>query len=116
MPRGWPFINLVGHTYGDTLKVVGYAGVRLDGRKKDHPNRTWTCKCTDCGLERVYRANDLRRGKSRCPCRRRNKCSDRLRTLYWLEKGLGKEAMAGLSKARELDESASIVKNMIGKP
>jgi hypothetical protein len=95
MPRGYPFLNLNGHKY-DTLVVQGFAGVRLDGRAKDYPNRTWNCKCSECGLTRIYRANDLRRGKSRCPCKRRNKCSDRIKTLYYIEKCLGPEAMKRL--------------------
>ena len=107
MPRGYPFISLVGHRYG-SLTVIGFAGVRLDGRAKDHPNRTWNCRC-DCGETRVYRANDLRRGKTTsCGCKRRNTWSDRIKTLYYIEKCLGPEAMKGLSRAREADETGAI--------
>jgi hypothetical protein len=105
MPRGYPFISLVGNRYS-SLTVIGFAGVRLDGRNKDHPNRIWNCRC-DCGKTRVYRANDLRRGKATfCGCKRRNTCSDRIKTLYYIEKCLGPEAMKGLSRAREADEKS----------
>jgi hypothetical protein len=115
MPRGYPFISLVGNRYS-SLTVIGFAGVRLDGRAKDHPNRTWNCRC-DCGETRVYRANDLRRGKATsCGCKRKNTCSERIRTLYWIEKSLGKTAMAGLANAREMDETGAIIRHMAGQP
>jgi len=67
---------------------------------------------------RLCRANDLRRGKiNSCGCTRLNKCRDRLRTLFFVEKQLGAQALIGLSQAMQMHDIDIIMKNAgLGSP
>lgn len=90
--RSRPFENLTGRRFGKLI-VLGHAGV-IDRQRR------WRLKC-DCGTILVARAVSLLHGHTRsCGCLRWDKCRDRMETLYWIEKQLGK-AFEGLKQARK---------------
>jgi hypothetical protein len=112
---GWGFINIQGQRFG-SLTVVGHAGMfpQYDGTAV--LGRRWMCRC-DCGITRVIRASALRSGHTKsCGHTRKGKNREHMLTLHYLARHLGKDALKGLSKAREMDATGAIIKHMIPQP
>jgi hypothetical protein len=85
-------------------------------RRRTIKCRRWMCRC-DCGKTKIIRAAALRSGHIKsCGCTRKGKNSERMKTLYFIERHLGKDALAGISKAREMDQTGAILQHMMGKP
>jgi hypothetical protein len=86
------FLDLTGNLYGK-LKVIAFSGVNVRG------DRLWRVHCLDCGKSKVMTAGVLRAGRCKtCGCARYRKQQARLLTLYFLEKELGPEAIAGFER------------------
>lgn len=62
MGMGRPALDLTGNRYGRLVAI------RRDGSCPKTSNARWLCRC-DCGVEKTYRGDHLRRGTSRsCGC------------------------------------------------
>jgi predicted nucleic acid-binding Zn-ribbon protein len=61
------------------------------------------------------RARVLLRGCRDCGCRRDRRNSERMKTLFFIEKQLGPEAVAGLSGARQMEHISSIMAHALGR-
>jgi hypothetical protein len=98
------FNDLAGRQFG-LLRVLGYAGVHelrqtLDAiaelRRSSALHRCLPVSCRSCG------------------CSRNSKSSERLRTLYFLEKQLGAKAMASLTRLSMMDKVSEIIADVLG--
>lgn len=102
------FNDLTGKRFGQ-LTVIAYAGTC-----EKRQTRRWRVQC-DCGATKVVAATALLGGGSRsCGCARYNQARSRLKTLYFLEKQLGPEALAGLERLRGMEHCQAILKNALG--
>ena len=102
------FNDLTGRQFG-LLRVLGYAGV-----DELRQTRRWRVSC-DCGAEKVVGAAPLLAGRCRsCGCSRNSKNSERLRTLYFVEKQLGAKAMPGLTRLSMMDKVSEIMADVLG--
>jgi|SRR5215471_11837851 len=89
-----PFKDLTGRRFG-RWEVIRFIGVKTFG-KDNKRKRTWHCRC-ECGREALVIGSSLTSGQSKgCGCRRVAAQDLRLRTLFDLERILGKEMMASL--------------------
>ena len=96
--KGRRFINLMGNQYG-ALKVIAHAGTN------EHSDRLWRVVCSLCNKSKLMTAAVLRAGRCRsCGCARYRKQRSRLKALYFIERQLGPEALAGFEQA-SADES-----------
>jgi hypothetical protein len=116
--RGKRFHNLTRCTYG-RWRVLGYAGVSLQGRNRTKHKRAWRCLCDPelggCGKIRVVLAGSLRTGKSTsCGCRRREVARLRFAALHCIEKWMGKQAISGFERLVQTDHPETILKNALG--
>jgi hypothetical protein len=107
--RGKRFVDLTSKTYG-RWRVLGHYGVTLQGKDRTERSRAWRVLCDPklggCGKIRVVLAGSLRTGKSTsCGCRRREVAQKRFQTMHYVEKQLGAQAFAGLSKVMEMERS-----------
>ena len=110
--RNKHFRNLTGVRVG-RWTVMGYAGVILKGRAKDHPARAWRCRCS-CGTERVVLANSLCRGISlSCGCIKGEKASRRFKALHFIERHIGK-AITGIEHLAQMEHATTILNNALG--
>src|SRR6266480_7236169 len=62
-----------------------------------------------------YAARVLLRGCRVCGCRRDRGNSERMKMLFFIEKQLGPEAVAGLSRARQMEHISSIMAHALGR-
>lgn len=93
--RGKRFLDLTSRKFG-LLTVVGYSGIGVDDNGKR--TRRWRCRC-DCGEFIITRAQSLLAGKSiSCGHIRRDKARARFRALHFIEKKMGKDAIAGIEQ------------------
>jgi hypothetical protein len=92
------FLDLIRHQFGNgQILVIAYAGPGLDVNTGKH-YRLWRCKCA-CGKVFVIRANSLRQCKTRsCGCLRANKGRARFRALHFIERKMGKDAIADIEQ------------------
>jgi hypothetical protein len=104
------FIDETAKTYG-RWRVLGYFGITLQGKDGAERRRAFRCLCDPelggCGKIRVVLAGSLRSGKSTsCGCRRREVARERFQTMHFVERKLGAQAFAGLSKVMAMERSA----------
>jgi hypothetical protein len=106
--KGRRFLNLMGNQYG-ALKVIAHAGVN------ERSDRLWRVDCSLCNKTKVMTAGVLRANRFKsCGCARYRKQGSRLKTLYFIEKQLGPEAMVGFELIVQMDHPETIFKNAQG--
>ena len=109
------FIDLTGQRFGK-LVAIGNAGLFPQYRNTTMQGRRWMCRC-DCGQTKVIRAAALRSGHiESCGCTRKGKNSERMKSLHYIARHLGEDALAGIAKAREMDQTGAILRHMMGQP
>jgi hypothetical protein len=110
--RQMRFLDLTSQRFGNVV-ALAYAGLGLDVNTNKH-YRLWRCRC-DCGKLFTTRAASLRSGLTRsCGHLRADKARARFRTLHFIERQMGKSALAGLERLSAMDHCQSILKNALG--